>query len=71
MQDRIKTTWKKEILNGSVRSSRLWVTVVVDGEEVGRDCILAGPTEDVDAFIAGEVTLDELRKRWGAHGIWI
>lgn len=53
-------------LNVSVdgKTATLSVIVVADGEEVGSIRILSGPTEEVQEFFCGRITLQQVREAW-------
>ena len=45
--------------------ARLVVWVVLEGETIaGGVSVLSGPKDDILDYVAGEITLGELRRRW-------
>ena len=47
------------------KSSRLEVIVSINGEQMGTVTIMSGPREEVLAFEAGEMTMEQVRAAWG------
>lgn len=60
---KITTEHKVEAL-GDGKTSRLTVFSFIDGKYLGSHTALSGPTEDVQDYMEGKATLDELDQRW-------
>jgi hypothetical protein len=50
-------------LDGTPRA-RLDVVILLDGQEMGHHVVLSGPTRELDAYMAGQMTLDQLKAAW-------
>lgn len=62
-QNRITTTVHTKQLNPGVK--RAWIEVSVDGEKVGGEVtLISGPTDDVDAYLEGTMTLEQVGDKW-------
>jgi hypothetical protein len=59
----ITTEHKVEALADGAHS-RLTILVFLDGKFVNSNVALSGPTPDVQEYMDGKVTLDELDERW-------
>lgn len=54
----------------STPRARLDVVILLDGQEMGHHVILSGPAKDVDAYMAGQMTLAELQRSWLSRQVW-
>jgi hypothetical protein len=64
----MKIEYRTAVDEFSETDARLVITVLLDGEEVGRIVPLSGRKRDVLAYAAGEIDMSEVRKRWGMRG---
>lgn len=60
----ITTTYEIKPNHMNPKDGALIIHVLVNGEEVGTVQPLSGPLVDINEFVAGEVTMEELGERW-------
>lgn len=60
---RIHHEHKVEAL-GNGTSARLVVTTYIDDRVIAHNTALSGPKEDVEAYVRGELTWEQLEERW-------
>jgi hypothetical protein len=53
-----------KIGNGSVVMARIWIHIVVDGHKY-KLIHASGPSDDIKAYYDGQLTVQEMKARWG------
>ncbi len=61
----MKIETKAELETLDTRTSRIIVHVFVDGFPCGKTSVASGKTSDMEDLFNGEMTMADLRKKWG------
>lgn len=65
---KVTTTHEIKPHQHNPKHGALIVHVFLNGEEVGTTQPLSGPLTDIKQFVAGEIDMVEVRRRWGFKG---
>ncbi len=68
-KNNVKITTEHKVEPIGDKSSRLTILVFLDERLVGSHTALSGPKEDVQEYLDGKVTLDELDERWRSNRV--
>jgi len=62
---KITTTFEIKPNHMDPKDGALIVTVFINGEEIGKLQPLSGPIAEIRQFVADEIDMAEIRRRWG------